>query len=108
MKKMYSVTGAAGHLGNTLVRQLAAKGAEVRGLLLPGEQAEAYPTVTYLTGDVRDQDSLRPLFANARDKEIYVLHTAASSTSRTPCPLGCRPSMWAARPMCWRCAANMG
>lgn len=76
MKKLYAVTGAAGHLGNTLVRMLAAKGEEVRGLLLPGEQAEAYPTVTYLTGDVRDRDSLRPLFAGARDQELYVLHTA--------------------------------
>ncbi len=76
MEKLYVVTGAAGHLGNTLVRMLAAKGEEVRGLLLPGEKGDAYPTVAYIVGDVRDKDSLRPLFAGTQDKELYVLHTA--------------------------------
>ena len=42
MKNLYIVTGANGHLGSTLVRMLQRRGAEVRGLLLPQEQAASH------------------------------------------------------------------
>lgn len=38
MAKRYLVTGAAGHLGSTILRMLSETDAEVYGLLLPGEQ----------------------------------------------------------------------
>ena len=60
--KTYLVTGACGHLGGTLVRLLERTGAQVRGLRLPSEQARDRAHVTYYPGDVRDRDSLRPLF----------------------------------------------
>ena len=77
MEKTYLVTGACGHLGGTLVRLLERTGAQVRGLRLPSEQARARAHVTYYPGDVRDRDSLRPLFRGLADREVVVFHTAA-------------------------------
>ena len=77
MEKTYLVTGACGHLGGTLVRLLARTGAQVRGLRLPSEQARNRAHVTYYPGDVRDRDSLRPLFRGLAGREVVVFHTAA-------------------------------
>ena len=76
MAKLFIVTGACGHLGSTLVRLLHSRGERVRGLMLPTEGAIAVENVEYFVGDVRDKESLRPLFENAGDAELYVLHTA--------------------------------
>ncbi len=76
MKKLYVVTGANGHLGSTIIRQLKRKGEQIRGLILPSETAADTDTVTYIRGDVRDKASLEPLFADAADREIVVIHTA--------------------------------
>ena len=75
--KTYLVTGACGHLGGTLVRLLERTGAQVRGLRLPSEQARDRAHVTYYPGDVRDRDSLRPLFRGLAGREVVVFHTAA-------------------------------
>ena len=77
MEKTYLVTGACGHLGGTLVRLLERTGAQVRGLRLPSEQARDRVHVTYYPGDVRDRDSLRPLFRGLAGREVVVFHTAA-------------------------------
>lgn len=76
MRKLYIVTGAAGHLGNTIVRMLRKKGEMVRGLILPSEQGRKLPGVHYIVGDVRDKKSLAPLFAHTEDREVVVFHTA--------------------------------
>lgn len=76
MKNLYIVTGANGHLGSTLVRMLQRRGAEVRGLLLPQEQAASHSRVTYYHGDVREKESLRPLFEDTGDTRVTVIHTA--------------------------------
>lgn len=57
----YIVTGAAGHLGSTIIRSLLEERMPVRGLLLPTES----PIVSgaeYITGNVLEPESLRPLF----------------------------------------------
>lgn len=77
MGKIYLVTGARGHLGGTLVRLLERSGGEVRGLKLPGEEGEDRERVTYFSSDVRDKDSLRPLFQGVAGREAVVFHTAA-------------------------------
>lgn len=76
MKITYIITGAAGHLGSTLIRQLTARGDTVRGLLLPGEEGIARSTATYIHGDVRDKDSLAPLFDGLAPSEAVVIHCA--------------------------------
>ena len=64
MKRIYIVTGANGHLGSTIIRLLKKEKQVVRGLVLPGEEVLTQKDVTYYQGDVRDKDSLRPLFDN--------------------------------------------
>lgn len=76
MKKLYIITGAAGHLGSTVIGMLKGKDCEVRGLILPEEQAEDTENVTFYKGDVTKPDTLRPLFENRYGKETYVIHTA--------------------------------
>jgi dihydroflavonol-4-reductase len=72
---MNLVTGAAGHLGNVLVRELLARGERVRALILPGEETcslDGLP-VERVEGNVLELDSLR---AAMRDVDV-VFHLAA-------------------------------
>ena len=69
----YIITGASGHLGNTLVRRLMQQRKEVTGLLLPGEK----PPVTGMRtvyGNICEKESLRPLFLSGR--KAVVIHCA--------------------------------
>lgn len=76
--RRYIITGAAGHLGSTILRELNGTGAEVYGLLLPGEAPKITgPNITYFTGDILNIDSLRCLFERGENRELYVIHTAA-------------------------------
>nr|WP_317412616.1 NAD-dependent epimerase/dehydratase family protein [uncultured Solibaculum sp.] len=76
MKKVFIVTGATGHLGSTIIRMLRQKGEEVRGLILPNQQAEDCDNVHYVKGDVRYIDTMRPLFEDIQRSKIIVIHTA--------------------------------
>ena len=72
MLPLYVVTGAAGHLGGTIVRLLSLAGAEVRALILPSEQEIEARGVRSIRGDVREIDSLRPLFEGADGRDVIV------------------------------------
>jgi dihydroflavonol-4-reductase len=58
---MNLVTGATGHIGNVLVRELCNRGERVRALLLPGEPATPLTglDVEIAQGDILDLDALR-------------------------------------------------
>lgn len=62
-----AVTGATGHLGNVLVRELCARGARVRAVLAPRDLPEplAGLEVERATADVRDAAALEQAFAGA-------------------------------------------
>lgn len=64
---MIVITGATGHLGNTLVRKLVNMNKKVRALILPGEDIASLRglEVEKVEGDVRDPDSLRKAFEGA-------------------------------------------
>jgi dihydroflavonol-4-reductase len=57
---MWLVTGAAGHVGNVLVRRLVERGEKVRAMILPGECRESISglDVETVEGDVLDVDSV--------------------------------------------------
>jgi dihydroflavonol-4-reductase len=61
------VTGATGHIGNVLVRELPAKGLSVRVLVLPDDDMRplAGLNVETVSGDITDPESLKSAFTGA-------------------------------------------
>lgn len=75
MEKIYIVTGAAGHLGSTIVRLLAESRQRVRGLLLP-EEVPPVSGVEYVRGDILEPESMIPLFRREEGEQLVVIHAA--------------------------------
>ncbi len=77
-KTIYLVTGAAGHLGGTIVRALCARGAAVRALALEGDPAAQAlpPAVALCYGDITDRGSLYRFFDAAGYDRRIVIHAA--------------------------------
>ena len=61
MKNLYIVTGAAGHLGSTIIRILSKEDCTIRGLIMPSEQKLFPDRVDYYTGDVTEPSSLEEI-----------------------------------------------
>lgn len=78
MDTLYLITGATGHLGNTITRMLLEQGRRVRGLVLPSDITQAIEglPIEVFHGDVCDKRSLEPFFKVDEPCEIIVIHTA--------------------------------
>lgn len=78
MKNCYIVTGAAGHLGGTILRLLQSReGCTVLGLLRPGEMPVVKGSnIYYICGDVCQPETLKPLFADSSKRKLIVIHAA--------------------------------
>ncbi len=73
---VYIITGAAGHLAEAIIRQLASTGCHIRGLLLPGQTGISGDNISYITGDVTKPETLDRLFENTFGAEAIVIHCA--------------------------------
>ena len=76
MKKLFIITGANGHLGGTIVRMLNGRPVQVRGLVFGDKKKQDTGSIHYYSGDVREPETLRPLFERCEDMETIVIHTA--------------------------------
>ena len=76
MKDLYLITGAAGHLGSTIVRRLLELDKSVRVLVLPDEKNVPEGDVEVCYGDIRKQGSLTTFFDNPEKKELIIIHCA--------------------------------
>jgi dihydroflavonol-4-reductase len=72
---MNLITGATGHIGNTLARQLLARGQKVRAFIRPGKNPTALEglKIEYAYGNILDPDSLQ----RALEGVDVVYHLAA-------------------------------
>ena len=63
---MILVTGATGHIGNVLVRDLLERGEQVRALVLPGEDLKPLEglKLEVAVGDILDKDALATAFVD--------------------------------------------
>ncbi|MDO4275944.1 MAG: NAD-dependent epimerase/dehydratase family protein [Eubacteriales bacterium] len=75
-KRLYLVTGADGHLGGTILRQLIANEEEVRGLILPGNKKKFPGQVDYYEGNITDPDTLENFFTFSGKRRVICIHTA--------------------------------
>ena len=94
--RIFIVTGAMGHLGNTIVQELVSRSETIRALALPGDQSTSFdsPLVTVCYGDVRDRASLEPIMSVPEGYETYAVHAAGIVSHclplRRPRPTGQR------------------
>ena len=72
---MILVTGAAGHIGNVLIRELTALGNNVRGLVLPGENVQSLEglNLEIFEGNILD----KPAMLQAMEDVDTVYHLAS-------------------------------
>ena len=85
MKRLYIITGACGHLGNTIVKKLCDKNANVRCLVMPDEDLTALRglSVEIIKGDVTVSASLCKLFSGINSYEVIVIHAAGIVSIKT-------------------------
>lgn len=76
MKRLYIITGAAGHLASTIIKYLRDTDCHIRGLILPSESGEDDKQITYYKGDITKMESLEEIFSDLECNEVIVIHAA--------------------------------
>ena len=76
-QSIYIITGAAGHLGNTVAKMLDERGKTVYALCLPDEKhLPKGEHITVFYGDICNPGSLTAMFENCADYSVTVIHCA--------------------------------
>ena len=85
MGKLYLVTGAAGHLGLAVVKEILSRGEKVRAMILPGQESvmPANAELELMTADVTDPDTLPAFFRNEDGDDLILIHCAAKITIKS-------------------------
>lgn len=83
MEKIYLVTGAAGHLGNVLARELVRLKQRVWIFLMPHEKNHVNGVEKIFYGDVTQKNSLMPPFIEADGSELIVIQCAGIVSIKT-------------------------
>lgn len=76
MTTTFIITGANGHVAQTIIRKLKKEDCMIRGLLLPSENNQDADNVTYFKGDVTEPESMREVFTGIDAKNTVVIHAA--------------------------------
>lgn len=76
MNKLYLITGATGHLGTILVRELLIRGEKIRALILPNDEVLLPEKVEKVVGDVTKEESLISFFDRKGHDYITLVHCA--------------------------------
>lgn len=76
MNEVYLVTGAAGHLGRTVIQDLLKNNKTIRILVLPSEKYIPKGNLEVFYGDVTNKESLFPFFDCPNNSEMIVIHCA--------------------------------
>ena len=72
----YIITGANGHVAQTIIRKLRNEKCEIRGLILPTEFNEDTGNVRYFKGDIRQPATLSEIFTGVDSESTVVIHAA--------------------------------
>ena len=83
MGSIYLVTGAAGNVGSSVVRELMERNERIRALVLPNDTlAGRLPDgIERIEGDVLNKGDLQRFFAVEQGTDVYVIHTAGIVTT---------------------------
>ena len=78
MKKVYLITGAAGHLGSALCMRLKERGEAMRALCMRGEDTTLVRQLgaEVFFGDVTQPETMRPFFTLPEGAQAVLLHCA--------------------------------
>ena len=76
MSEKYLITGAAGHLGSAIIRELLKRDKYVRALVLPNEKNIPDGNFEICYGDVCNKESLKCFFDNSENNKIILIHCA--------------------------------
>jgi dihydroflavonol-4-reductase len=78
LSEIYLVTGAAGNLGSSVVRELLSQGKKIKALVLPGDvAARRLPEeVVQFEGNILNPSDLERFFAVPQGTEVNVIHCA--------------------------------
>lgn len=76
MNTIYCVTGAGGHLGNNIVKQLINQGKTVRAFEKTGQDTSMLCGAEIFYGDVTDKSTLAPFLAKTDQEQLVVIHAA--------------------------------